>query len=54
MLVWLIAAGVGAIVLLAVAWRIDVKTRRRGGLVGIDEGKLRTRSTAKDFPGGSM
>jgi hypothetical protein len=54
MLVWVIVASVAAIALLAVAWRIDVRTRRRGRVVGIDEVKLRTRSTAKDFPGGSM
>ena len=52
MLVWVIVASVAAIVLLWVAWRIDVKTRRRGGIVGIDEVKLRTKSTPKDFPGG--
>jgi hypothetical protein len=51
MLVWVIVASVGVILLLVAAVRIDRKTRRRGGVVGIDEVKLRTKSTPRD-PGG--
>jgi hypothetical protein len=51
MLIWVIVASVAAILLLVAAVRIDRRTRRRGGVVGIDEVKLRTKSTPRDSGG---
>ena len=51
MLVWVIVASVAAILLLAVVVRTDARARRQGRRVGVDEGKLRTRSAPRDLPG---
>jgi beta-lactamase regulating signal transducer with metallopeptidase domain len=48
MLVWVIVASVGAILLLVAAVRIDLRARRQGRLTGVDEVKLRTRSTPRE------
>jgi hypothetical protein len=52
MLVLVIVVSVAAISLLAVAWRIDMRARREGRMTGVDESKMRTRTTPKD-PGSS-
>jgi hypothetical protein len=41
-------ASLGAILLLTAAVRIDVRARRQGRMTGVDEVKLRTRSTPRD------
>jgi hypothetical protein len=43
MLVWVIVWGLLAILLVAVVIRIDMRARRRGRQVNIDEGKIRSR-----------
>lgn len=52
MLVWVIVASVGVILLLAAVVRIDVRAMRQGRISGVDEGKLRSRTTRKDDVGG--
>lgn len=54
MLVLVIVVSVGVILLLAVAARIDGRTRREGRMTGVDESKLRTKSTPWDPGTGSF